>query len=83
MFKHPNYYKELEKIRKEFEASLDPEAKPQAPSVKQQAPSVKQLRQIVAVTICRRINNNKPQAASNKPQASSVKQQALKIFRFL
>ena len=42
MFKHPNYYKELEKIRKEFEASLDPEAKatsnkPQAASTKQQA----------------------------------------------
>ena len=40
MFKHPNYYKELEKIRKEFEASLDPEAtsnKPQAWSTKQQA----------------------------------------------
>ena len=71
MFKHPNYYKELEKIRKEFEASLNPEAK--ATSLKQQAPSVKQLRQIVAVTICRRINNNKPQAASNKPQASSNK----------
>ena len=42
MFKHPNYYKELEKIRKEFEASLDPEAKatsnkPQSASTKQQA----------------------------------------------
>ena len=42
MFKHPNYYKELEKIRKEFEASLDPEAKatsnkPQAASTKRQA----------------------------------------------
>ena len=28
MFKHPNYYKELEKIRKKFEASLDPEEVP-------------------------------------------------------
>ena len=35
MFKHQNYYKELEKIRKEFEASLDPEAK--ATSNKRQA----------------------------------------------
>jgi hypothetical protein len=39
-FKHPKYYKELERIRKEFEASLKPEAtstKRQAASTKQQA----------------------------------------------
>jgi hypothetical protein len=48
MFKHPNYYKELEKIRKEFEASLNPEAK--ATSLKQQAPSVKRQ---AAATNCR------------------------------
>ena len=40
MFRHPKYYKELERIRKEFEASLKPEAtstKRQAASAKQQA----------------------------------------------
>jgi hypothetical protein len=53
MFKHPNYYKELEKIRKEFEASLNPEAK--ATSNKPQASSTK-----------RQAASNKPQASSNK-----------------
>ena len=48
MFRHPNYYKELEKIRKEFEASLDPESK--ATSNKRQASSNKRQ----AATNCRR-----------------------------
>jgi len=64
-FKHPNYYKNLKKIRD----SLGPEAEDQASSVKPQASSVKPQ----AASNCRRINNNKPQAASVKRQASSNK----------
>ena len=39
VFKHPKYYEELRKLRKEAEASSD---KQQAPSDKQQATSNKQ-----------------------------------------
>jgi hypothetical protein len=70
VFKHPNYYKELKKIRE----SLGPEAEDQASSVKPQASSCEASSE----------GSVKPQAASNcrsgkvkhKHQASSSKAQA-------
>ena len=78
-FKHPNYYKNLKKIRD----SLDPEAEDQASSVKPQASSTKQ--QAIDETVphndieeaasnCRSGKmKHKHQASSSKAQASSVK----------
>jgi hypothetical protein len=55
VFKHPKYYEELRKLRKEAEASstkpqapsdkqqADPSTKPQAPSSKRQASSTKRI----------------------------------------
>jgi hypothetical protein len=55
VFKHPKYYEELRKLRKEAEASsikqqapsdkqqADPSTKPQAPSSKPQASSTKRI----------------------------------------
>jgi hypothetical protein len=55
VFKHPKYYEELRKLRKEAEASsikqqapshkqqADPSVKPQAPSIKPQASSAKRV----------------------------------------
>jgi hypothetical protein len=57
VFKHPKYYEELRKLRKEEEASsiehkqqapsdkqqADPSVKPQAPSIKPQASSAKRV----------------------------------------
>jgi len=80
MFKHPNYYKELEKIRKEFEASLDPEAK--ATSNKRQAASTKRQ---AAATKCRSDDmsqDKKQQATSSKRQATSHKRQATSSKNF-
>ena len=66
VFKHPNYYKELKKIRD----SLGPEAEDQASSVKPQASSVKPQ----AASNCRSGKvKHKHQASSSKAQASSVK----------
>ena len=66
-FKHPKYYKELERIRKEFEASLDPEAK--ASSNKRQATSHK-LPGPRPISKCNK-------GLIHKRQASSIKQQAI------
>jgi hypothetical protein len=73
-FKHPNYYKNLKKIRD----SLGPEAEDQASSVKPQASSVKPQ----AASNCRSGKvKHKHQASSSKAQASSIKHQAyLKNF---
>ena len=50
VFKHPKYYEELRKLRKEEEAKAlsdkqqaDPSVKPQAPSIKPQASSAKRV----------------------------------------
>jgi len=75
MFRHPNYYKELRKLRNKLDQAISqanstrglsdvrpgPGPKPQAPSTKPQAPSD---------------SNSKPQASSDKQQASSSKPQA-------
>ena len=58
-FKHPNYYKNLKKIRD----SLDPEAEDQASSVKPQAASNCRSGKV----------KHKHQASSSKAQASSAK----------
>ena len=65
-FKHPNYYKNLKKIRD----SLGPEAEDQASSFKPQASSVKPQ----AASNCRSDKmKHKHQASSSKAQASSSK----------
>ena len=74
-FKHPNYYKELRKLRNKLDQAIshanstrgpsdvrpDPGPKQQASSDKPQAPSD---------------SNSRPQASSDKQQASSSKPQA-------
>ena len=67
MFRHPNYYKELRKLRNKLDQVISDEASTEATSVhpdpgpKPQAPSD---------------SNSRPQAASDKQQASSSKPQA-------
>ena len=75
MFRHPNYYKELRKLRNKLDQAIshanstrgpsdvrpDPGPKLQAPSAKHQASSVKS--QAPEET------SDKRQAPSNKPQA--------------
>ncbi len=75
MFKHPNYYKELRKLRNKLDQAIStsdstecsdkrapgPGPKQQATSHKPQAPSD---------------SNSRPQASSDKQQASSSKPQA-------
>ena len=57
-WKHPKYYKELEKTRKEFLKQQASSAKPQAPSDSNNKPQA---------------SSDKQQASSDKPQASSSK----------
>jgi hypothetical protein len=74
VFKHPNYYKELKKIRD----SLGPEAEDQASSVKPQASSCEASSEgsvkPQAALNCRSDKvKHKHQASSSKAQASSAK----------
>ena len=76
-FKHPNYYKNLEKIRKRARPAPDPiiiteeELKAVEEIDKQQASSVKPQ----AASNCRSGKvKHKHQASSSKAQASSAKQ---------
>ena len=57
-WKHPKYYKELKKIRKEFLKQQAASTKPQAPSDSNSKPQA---------------SSDKQQASSDKPQASSSK----------
>ena len=75
-FKHPNYYKNLEKIRKRARPAPDPiiiteeELKAVEEIDKQQASSVKPQ----AASNCRSDKvKHKHQASSSKAQASSIK----------
>ena len=74
MFRHPNYYKELRKLRNKLDQAISPKKlshseerspgpgpKLQATSNKPQAPS---------------LEKKEPQASSDKQQASSAKPQA-------
>ena len=67
-FKHPKYYKELERIRKEFEASL----KPEATSNKQQATSYK-LPGPRPISKCNKGLIHKRQASSNQQAATNCR----------
>jgi len=76
VWRHPKFYKRATNCRSD---EMTPEAgsKDQATSVKHQATNHK-LRQIVAVTICRR----NPEASSIKPQASRLKLQAPSALKY-
>ena len=61
MFRHPNYYKELRKLRNKLDQAISDEASTEATSVRP-GPGL----QVLNLRI-------KQQAASSKPQASSTK----------
>ena len=67
MFRHPNYYKELRKLRNKLDQVISSEAhdgereRAPGPGPKQQASSIKR---------------QAPEASSDKPQAPSSKHQA-------
>ncbi len=67
MFRHPNYYKELRKLRNKLDQAISKEPatagnqRSPGPGPKPQAPSD---------------SNSRPQASSDKQQASSSKPQA-------
>ena len=67
MFRHPNYYKELRKLRNKLDQAIsgknstECKTRSPGPGLKPQAPSD---------------SNSRPQASSDKQQASSSKPQA-------
>ena len=79
MFRHPNYYKELRKLRNKLDQAISesktvdigdsvrpgPGPKPQASSSKPQTPSESSIKP--------QASSPKQQASSSKPQASSSK----------
>ena len=80
MFRHPNYYKELRKLRNKLDQVIS-ETKPTGdgerapgPGLKQQASSDNQTRTSSgSATSKPQATSDKLQAQNNKPQASSLK----------
>ena len=65
MFRHPNYYKELRKLRNKLDQAISHANSTRGPSDVRPGPGLK-----------RQAASHKPQAPSDKPQAPSNKRQA-------
>ena len=80
MFRHPNYYKELRKLRNKLDQAISDEASTEATSVRP-GPGPKPRYTPTGILLGVDLGD-KPQAPSSKQQASStklIKQQAASI----